>query len=142
MITSKRSSKHAKFRFQKRSNQNSGYGEPISHTLGHTVYICVHTRTVGRKKFTCSAITALHFIRNKNGIIIRAQRSYFFNKGIFGYINPANSLYAFYDHSGNLTPMGIKIFYEGICIIERQEDYVFCLVNRRDKGGIIGNRYG
>src|SRR5450432_732902 len=141
MVASKCGSKHTIFRFQKRGNQNSGNGEPVSHTLSHAVNVCVHTRTVRREKFTCSAIATFHFIRNKQGIVISTYRSYFFKKRIFSYVNSANPLYALYNHSGNFTTVVVKIFFESICIVERKEDDVFCLVNRRDDGGIIGNRY-
>src|SRR5258706_558838 len=74
MVASKSSSKHAIFGFQKRGNQNSGNGEPVSHALSHTVNICVYTRMIGGEKFTRSAISTLHFIRNKQSIIISAYR--------------------------------------------------------------------
>src|SRR5664279_4401198 len=116
MVSSKSGSKHTIFWFQKRSNQNSGNREPVSHTLRHTVNVCVHTRIVGGKKITCSAITTLHFVGNKQGIIISTYRSYFLKKRIFSQINSTHSLYAFHNDRCNFTTILIKIFCKCICI--------------------------
>src|SRR5687767_862851 len=99
------------FWFNMWSYDNTCNRKSISHSLCHSINVCVHSGKIMTKEFTSSSVTALNAVSDINSAIFITERTDLFQETYFSHINSTNTLNAFDDYRRNLFAILRKTFF-------------------------------
>src|SRR5688572_6205753 len=127
------------FWFDMRGNDKPCNRKAISHSLCHSIDICIYSCKIMAEEFTGSSITTLNAVSNVACTELIAEGPDLFQETHLCNIDPPDTLYAFNNNRRNFLTIFLKTFFQCFFIIERKEDHIFCFINRSDIIFVIRN---
>ena len=118
-------------------NDNSGNGKTITHTFCHTVNVCVNARMIMAEKFSTPSISTLDTIGNINSAVFGTEFPDQLKKTICCHINSPNTLNTFNNYR---TCVGIYLLFKCLQIVERNNDNIDILIDRRSASMVTTSR--